>query len=477
MRILVTAFAPVPGTSPHGAALMAMVATLRRAELDLVTLKTDQLSHIERVGDARMFRVPVGEGSPMAQREAFDRAVARQLEAERYDVIHVRGPFDGALVADRKAALGFRLVYEMATFPDESLGSNVEAIWSELHERCVRAADLILVPTEAARRAVGEAHPEAPIELLSPGVDVGALDWRAAEPHEVSRLLFLGNFTSDRDLPTVLAALRRVHEKRPIRALFAGDPDRSRREQLRRVVESFGLADRVEVRGEPSARSIPDLIGGADLCLAPAAAAPRFQTLGDLPEPLLEYMACQRPVIAGAVPGVAEVLRDEGEGLLYPPGDDEALADAILTLLGSPDLSQRITLNAYERVRRHYSSGSRRRRLARIYATLLPALRELDPWQDEFADDELGPSASVIEAADAALRAEGDATTAEGIEAPNDDGEPPIQRVTSDPEIADLAEEPTSAYVVVDEQFQAPRPHPDTDPGHGIGDEQTRPGI
>src|SRR5262245_4397337 len=121
IRVLVTAFAPVPGSSPHASAVLGMAQALR-AELDLVTLKSEHLSHREDVGLARMFRVPVGMGTPQEQRETFGRAVSRQVEGQTYDAVHVRGPIEGQVVAERKDALSFRFIYEIATFPDEAEG-------------------------------------------------------------------------------------------------------------------------------------------------------------------------------------------------------------------------------------------------------------------------------------------------------------------------------------------------------------------
>jgi len=505
-RILATAFAPVPGTSPHGAALMGMVAAIR-AEIDIVTVKTDLLSHVERVGEGRMFRVPVGDGDPMEQREAFDRAVARQLEAERYDVVHVRGPFEGALAADRKAALGFRFVYEMATFPDEALGSGVEKVWADFHQRCLASADLVLVPTEAAKRSLAESHPAVRIEVLPPGVDVGTLDWRPPSEHGASRILYLGTFTADRELATLLEAVRRVRASRDIRVLIAGDPDRSRRDRVRQLVDAFGLKDIVDIRGEPAARAIPGIISAADLCVAPAAAAPRFQVMGDLPQPLFEYMACRKPVIAAAVPGVGEVLRDEHDGLLYPPGDDETLAAAILEILGSPKTAEKLADGGYKRVRDLFSSGARRRRVAAIYATILPNLEAGDPWVDDFEEEEIGPSESEIEAAEAALRGdiepsdaqlsaaqaelhpeiesstseldaveELEPSTSELPALTSDPGLVSDDSLTSDPGLPELAAEPTTASSVTDVGIESPAPRIDTDPGHSIAGERTRPG-
>lgn len=389
IRVLVTAFAPVPGSSPHSAAMLGMSAALR-AEIDLVSLKTDALPHVELLDSTRMFRVPVGDADPLEQRQIFDRAVARQLEAERYDVVHVRGPFEGALAAERKADFGFALVYEMATFPDEALGAEVERRWAEAHQTCLGAADRVLVPTEAARRAVIEHVPAERVVVVPPGVDLGQFDWRPSSHSANARLLYLGSFTADRDLATLLGAVRRVHATRKLEVLIAGEADRGRRQRLRQMVDAFELGDVIDVRGEPSTRALPAIIGSADLCLATASEDPRFQTLGDLPQPLLEYMACQRPVVAAGVPGVAEVLRDEQEGLLYPPGDEAALAEAILEMLRDADLRVRATEAAYRRAREIFSSGARRRRIQEAYEGLIGGSQVADAWSEGFPEGKTG---------------------------------------------------------------------------------------
>jgi hypothetical protein len=268
-----------------------------------------------------------------------------------------------------------------------------------------------------------------------------------------------------------------------VKVLIAGDPDRTRRDRLRQIVEAFDLRDSVDIRGEPAARAIPGVIAAADLCIATAAAAPRFQVLGDLPQPLFEYMACRRPVIAAAVPGVGEVLRDEHEGLLYPPGDDETLAAAILEVLGSAKTAERLTEGGYRRVRDHYSSGARRRRVAAIYATILPDLENGDPWVEDFEEDEVGPSESEIEAAEAALRGDvepsgSELDAVEEIEPSTSE----LAALSSDPGLAgdpglhELSSEPTTAaFSITDVGIEAPHPPVDTDPGQNIPGERTRP--
>jgi len=365
------------------------MAAALRAEMDMVTLKTEALAHQSRLHEARLFRVRV-TGTPLERHQAFGRAVGRQLEAQAYDVVHVRGPFSGAVVAERRSGMDSRFVYEVATYPDEAESVDAERLWAELHERCLDAADLILVPTEAGARALGESGHGGKVAVVHPGVDVNAFDWWPSYPDEVARLLYLGKFSADRDLATALGAVRMLSQERPVRALFAGEERHEARDSLRRVVRAFGLEDVVQVRADPLAVHIPALIAGADVGLVTAAAAPRFRQHGDLPEPLLEYMACRRPVVVAGVPGISDFVHDGEEGVLYEPADDVSLADGIRRLLDDPELSGSVMDAAYERARWRYSGSARRRRIAEVYEMLMPGSQSYDAWDEAFEAEPTG---------------------------------------------------------------------------------------
>ena len=97
-RILVCAFASVPGPSAIGVrAEQILLAFSDDVELDALTLKANNLTHIQRVAQARMLRVPVpdvvsGEATaargPFLERlSTFKRALQRQLDGERYNAL------------------------------------------------------------------------------------------------------------------------------------------------------------------------------------------------------------------------------------------------------------------------------------------------------------------------------------------------------------------------------------------------------
>src|SRR5690606_40341781 len=99
-----------------------------------------------------------------------------------------------------------------------------------------------------------------------------------------------------------------------------------------------------------------------------------------------EHLACYRPVVAANLPGVSEYVRDGREGLLYPPGDASALADAVLELLRDASLRQRLTAAGYRRVRDELSGGTRRRHVRQLYEALAPGTQLRDPWRDNFEE-------------------------------------------------------------------------------------------
>lgn len=84
--------------------------------------------------------------------------------------------------------------------------------------------------------------------------------------------------------------------------------------------------------------NLPSLVRGAVAALVPTLDPRGIAAYGITPLKLFEMMACGAAVVASDYPGMGDLVRDGPAGLVVPPGDPDALAQAVATLAGDPAL-------------------------------------------------------------------------------------------------------------------------------------------
>jgi glycosyltransferase involved in cell wall biosynthesis len=107
--------------------------------------------------------------------------------------------------------------------------------------------------------------------------------------------------------------------------------DGERRSDLERLAKKLRVDDRVSFLGSMAADRVREHYAEADVFCLPSFAE-------GVPVVLMEAMAMELPVIATRVMGVVELVEHGGSGFLVPPGRSDALADALLTLAGDPQM-------------------------------------------------------------------------------------------------------------------------------------------
>ena len=118
--------------------------------------------------------------------------------------------------------------------------------------------------------------------------------------------------------------------------VVGGDPDGSgiRLAALRERVRALGLGQRVWCLGHE-----PDVASAMAACTVVVHASTSPEPFGRV---LLEAMALEKPLVATDAGGPREVVEPEVDGLLVPPGDATALAQAVVRLLGDAGLRERL---------------------------------------------------------------------------------------------------------------------------------------
>jgi glycosyltransferase involved in cell wall biosynthesis len=143
-------------------------------------------------------------------------------------------------------------------------------------------------------------------------------------------LAFAGRITRQKALEVALDALARVDG---VSLLVAGDgPDLA---EVRRASSDRGLDGRVRFVGALGRDEVLALFRAADASLLSSS-------WENFPHTVVEALAVGTPVVATAVGGVPELVRDGENGLLVPPGDAGALAEAIRRVVAEPGLRERL---------------------------------------------------------------------------------------------------------------------------------------
>jgi glycosyltransferase involved in cell wall biosynthesis len=128
---------------------------------------------------------------------------------------------------------------------------------------------------------------------------------------------------------------------------------------LKTLADQLGLADRVRFRGWLKFNEVQKAIGEATILVHPS------DGLGDgLPNVIREAMALGTPVIASDIAGIHEALDNGQCGLLVPPRDVEALANAIKNLLADSGQRQVFADRARKRAEQKFDMWQNGRALA-----------------------------------------------------------------------------------------------------------------
>jgi len=181
-------------------------------------------------------------------------------------------------------------------------------------------------------------HYGAPIStLVAPdGVDLRlAAAASAARPDARPRLLYLGSLHPWKGVEVLLEALRQL----PDASLAIVGGSNERIDDLRKLAARLGVGERTEFTGPVAPARRFEVIAGAQICLLPSSDTSiggRYTS----PLKLFEYMAMGKPVVAGNLPAMRNVLQHGRNALLAEPGSPRAFADCIRALLGNPRLGQ-----------------------------------------------------------------------------------------------------------------------------------------
>ena len=151
-------------------------------------------------------------------------------------------------------------------------------------------------------------------------------------------LVCVGSFIEVKGHRVLVEACRILKTRRRLfRAhLIGGGPER---DAVVRQIAAAAIADDIVVHGPLPRPRVVELMADADAIVQPSVPTQRGSREG-IPVSLMEGMASELPVVASRISGIPELVEEGVEGFLVPPGDANAVANAIEQLMDNPDLAR-----------------------------------------------------------------------------------------------------------------------------------------
>lgn len=286
------------------------------------------------------------EGVParMFGRSPFDPRligdIGAEIERTRARILHVHGyaASNFGRIAARRAKIPL-ILHEHFADPKMPLYQKIPDLFlRDLTDRAIAVsqstADFLIQGRHVPEDRVNVVFNGAPLDEFAPrSRDEGyALRAELGLPMDAPLVTTLGRLNAQKGHDTLIAAAAMVVARLPgVRFLIAGDGDLL--SALKAQTVALGIANTVVFAGHR--RDVPEILAATDvLCIS--------SNYEGTPLVLFEAMAAGKAVVSTAVDGCREVIQDKRTGLLVPPRDPEALAEALVKVLDDGALRGRL---------------------------------------------------------------------------------------------------------------------------------------
>ncbi len=297
----------------------------------------------------------------------FPKVVYFARQMQRDSVTHIHAHF-----ANHPAAAAFA-IHSLTGIPYSftAHGADLQVDQHMLREK-VAAADFVVTISDYNVEFIVEHCGEQArdrIKVIRCGVDTQVFradeDWRPSNNQRPLTIVCTGTMYEVKGHAYLIDACRLLDEQGvQFQCHLIGDGPLL--ESLNTQVKQSRLEDKVIFRGRLTRDEIAAQLRLADVLVAPSVPTDSGRREG-IPVVLMEAMASGLPVVASAISGIPELIDDEENGLLLPPRDSQAIANALARLHGDRELRERLSEAAQRKVEEQYNLTRNAARLCELF--------------------------------------------------------------------------------------------------------------
>jgi glycosyltransferase involved in cell wall biosynthesis len=174
------------------------------------------------------------------------------------------------------------------------------------------------------------------MRLVPSGVNTEIFVPKETRSRGIPRILFVGRFSLGKGVPYLIKAADILRKKYDFRLLLVGGTrfDNGYFTSIS-MIRELGLGDIVEVMPPVPHSRLPEIYSSHDVSVLPS----EKEALGKV---LLESMSCGRPVISTRSGGITDIVNDGKNGLLVPPRNPQALAEALGSIIQNTSMRRKM---------------------------------------------------------------------------------------------------------------------------------------
>lgn len=294
---------------------------------------------------------------------SIPKAAKFAYDMQRLGVTHVHAHFANhptvaALVINRLAGIPF------------SFTAHAHDIYVDQHmlKEKVRAAKFVVAISEYNRELIVKHAGEdmrGKIKIVHCGVDTRLFQPRQKTPGDGQFTIVCVGSLEEKKGQTHLIEACRLLKQRGLNFICHLIGDGASRPALEEQIRRDNLADVVKLAGGRPRSEVLQVLARADVVALPSIRTKSGKMEG-IPVALMEPLACEVPVISTRTSGIPELVEDGVTGLLVPPEDAAALADALQRLANDPALGSRLGQAGRVKVLREFDLTDNTTKLAQL---------------------------------------------------------------------------------------------------------------
>ncbi len=356
-------------------------------------LSAEQSTVVQHAPNCRTIRLTAGPEKFISRDEVFgylpefveQMQAFQQKEGFYYPLIHTNywlSSWVGMELKKRQPMKQVHTYHSLGAVKYRAI-SNLPAIASTrlaTEKTCLETVDRVVATSpqeeEHMRSLVST---QGAIDIIPCGTDIerlGAIDRQAARqqlniPAEAKVVLYVGRFDRRKGIETLVRAIAKsnLRGNADLRLIIAGgyrpgESDGIERDRIEGIVKELGIESLTTFPGRLTESDLPIYYAAANVCVVPS----HYEPFGLV---AIEAMACRTPVVASKVGGLQFTVIPEVTGLLAPPQDEDAFAQAIDRILSNPAWGDHLGQMARQRVELALSWDSVASRLSCLYNQLL----------------------------------------------------------------------------------------------------------